>query len=236
MIPFRVCTQCNSDFVVFTQLKRLSVFVEKVKSYLDKSSYVAAVFVDFKRAFDTVNHLKLLSRLLTFNFSNQTVKWIQSYLSDRKQCVQIKNSRSPYLHYTQGVPQGSILGPLLFSLYVNNLPNVCKNVDMIMYADDTVIFTQAKSAGDAAHQLSLALNDLQTWLNDSCLCLNVKKTVSMFFSKPKTTVAAVKVCLGGHELVNVEEFKYLGVLIDSKLSFKKHIKKVVKTVNVNSEF
>lgn len=209
------------------------VFVEKVKSYLDKSSCVAAVFLDFKRAFDTVNHLKLLSRLSTFNFSNHTVKWIQSYLSDRKQCVQIKNSKSPYLYCTQGVPQGSILGPLLFSLYVNDLPNVCKNVDTIMYADDTVIFTQAKTADDAAHQLSLALHDLQKWLNDSCLCLNFKKTVSMFFSKPKTTVAAVKVCLGAQELINVEEFKYLGVLIDSKLSFKKHIRKVVKTVNVN---
>jgi len=130
---------------------------QRRKFYLDKNSYVAAVFVDFKRAFDTVNHFKLLSRLLTFGFSNQTVKWIQSYLSDRKQCVQIKNCKSPYLQYTQGVPQGSIIGPLLFSLYANSLPNVCKNVDTIMYADDTVIFTHAKSADDAAYQLLFAL-------------------------------------------------------------------------------
>lgn len=122
---------------------------------------------------------------------------------------------------------------LLFSLYVNDLPNVCTNVDTIMYADDTVIFTQAKTAVDAAHQLSLALHNLQKCLNDSCLCLNVKKTISVVFSKPKTTVAAVKVCLGAQELINVEEFKYLGVLLDSKFSFKKHVKKLVKTLNVN---
>jgi len=75
---------------------------QRRKFYLDKNIYVAAVFVDFKRAFDTVNHFKLLSRLLTFGFSNQTVKWIQSYLSDRKQCVQIKNCKN-LLQYAQGV-------------------------------------------------------------------------------------------------------------------------------------
>lgn len=74
-----------------------------------------------------------------------------------------------------------------------------KTYVLIMYAHITFIFTQSRSTDDATHQLSLALNELQKWLNDLCLCLNVKKTSSVFFSKPKTTVAAVKVCLGGQE-------------------------------------
>lgn len=103
-------------------------------------------FLDLKKAFDTVNHQILIRKLANLNFSPDALNWMKSYLSGRIQCVRVGNETSPFLCNEMGVPQGSILGPILFSLYINDLPSVCTGCVIQMYADDTVLYAHAKTS------------------------------------------------------------------------------------------
>ena len=141
--------------------------------------------------------------------------------------------KSPYLDCPVGVPQGSTLGPILFSLYINNFFDVCKGINAQLYADDAVIFTPAKNMTEASQILTTAMAHVQDWLADSCLSLNVKKSVCMIFDKRPPNTDHSGVFLGGEELALVSEFRYLGVILDSTLSFRKHIKKVSNSVKYN---
>ncbi len=108
------------------------------------------MFLDLRKAFDTVNHITILSKLC-FNFSPRTLRWIESYLLGRTQYVSIQNYKSAPLSISTGVPQGSILGPLLFTLYINDLPSVYPNTNIQMYADDTVIYIHGSSVSQVAN-------------------------------------------------------------------------------------
>lgn len=128
-------------------------FVEKVKSLLDNGPVVGAVFSDLKNAFDAVNHAVLLSKLSTFNFSQEALKWIESYLlTDLKK--RVNNHQSIALSFSTGVPQGSILGSLLFSLYVNDLPSVYSKIEIQIYVDDAVIYVHSNTKSQAASVLT----------------------------------------------------------------------------------
>jgi len=163
-------------------------------------------------------------KLTYLNYSEQALNWIKSYLSYRKQCVRINNVTSPLCECPVGVPQGSILGLILFTLYINDLPEVCKNVDVQLYADDAVIFTHGKNYLDIASQLTSVMAHIDDWLNKSCLHLNTKKTFCMAFTKQSMKVSHSNVFFRGQELDIVNEFKYLGVIFDSTLTFKCHVK------------
>ncbi len=129
-----------------------------------------------------------------------------------------------------GVPQGSILGPLLFSKYINDLPQQCEGIQVQMYADDTVIFTHARTTELAAEKLSVAMERITQWLEQSCLTLNTGKTKGMFFSKMKACSSNADIFINGEKIEIVTEFNYLGLTLDSNLSFKKHVKKLVRTI------
>lgn len=120
-------------------------FIKIIKPTLDKGVVVGLVFDDPHKAFDTVNHIILLKKLVNYSFSNKTLNWINPYLTDRIQCVRVKK--------THGY-QGSILGSMLFSLYINDLPSVRDDAEILMYADDTVIYTEGRDAEQVAAKLS----------------------------------------------------------------------------------
>uniref|UniRef100_A0A672J846 Reverse transcriptase domain-containing protein n=1 Tax=Salarias fasciatus TaxID=181472 RepID=A0A672J846_SALFA len=125
-------------------------FVEQLKGMLDKGGAVGAIFLDLKKAFDTVNHNILMTKLSSHNISTETLDWFKSYLKNRKHCTRIKSTMSSFLDRSVGVPQGSVLGPLLFSVYINDLPAVCPEVHTQMYADDAVLYVHAKTSQRAA--------------------------------------------------------------------------------------
>ena len=142
----------------------------------------------------------LLTKLTYFNFSANSIQWVRSYLSNRKQCVLVNGTKSPYLVNPVGVPQGSILGPLLFSLYINDLPNVCPDLNVQMYADDAVIFVHGKNTEIISSCLSNNLDKVQHWLNNNCLQLYAKKTVCMMLSKRPVKIEGSNVFLNGAEI------------------------------------
>lgn len=202
--------------------------LENIKSKLDQGGVVGAVFLDLKKAFETVDHEILITKLSKFNFSSSVIKWIQSYLLDRKQCVRIGNKTSQVTENDLGVPQGSTLGPLLFCLYINDLPEVCPSaVTCQMYADDTVIYVHAKNKRQAAKELSATMVNISNCLTNSCLHLNTSKSVCMFFSKSANKDPDPEVTVAGRTLSVVQEFKYLGIILDTQLTFKSQVKKVV---------
>lgn len=122
---------------------------------------------------------------------------------------------------------------MLFSLYVNDLPLVCPDVEILLYADDAVIYVHSSTKQQAALKLTSAMNYITTWLDRSCLTLNVGKTVSMFFSKRPCSVPDPDIMISGQNLQVVTEYKYLGVWIDSNLCFRTHVKSMCKRVRFN---
>lgn len=159
--------------------------------------------------------------------------WFKSYLSNKSQYVTVNGVKSHKLCSSVGIPQGSTLGPLLFSLYVNELPDICPDLNVQLYADDAVVFAHGSSADDIASKLTEGLNRIQTWLENQGLVLNTAKTVCMYLSKTSVELPRSNVYIGSDELELVSHFKYLGVILDSQLSFKKHIKKVTNVVKFN---
>lgn len=211
----------------------LCYFVEQLKAMLDKGVVVGAIFLDLKRAFDTVNHNILLSKLSTHNISDETLRWFKSYLENRKHCTRFKSTMSSFVDCSVGVPQGSILGPLLFSVYINDLPAICPEVHVQMYADDAVIYVHAKLSQEAAAVLQGAMENISDWMVQSCLTLNFSKTVSMFFSRRNTSHSAPGIIIKETRIHEAESVKYLGVVLDRTLSFKKRVSKLIKTVKFN---
>lgn len=142
---------------------------------LDNKKSCAALFIDLSKAFDTVCHDLLLERLKSIGFSPSVIKWFSNYLSGRTQCVTVGNCSSSSLEVKMGVPQGSILGPILFSIYINNLGAGLSPTKVHLYADDTILYTFASSVQEAVNYLQSAFNKIQNSLVGLRLVLNAKK-------------------------------------------------------------
>lgn len=183
------------------------------------------VYTDFSKAFDKVNHRILLHKLNAIGFNGNIIDWISSYLTGREQMVTFGDSISRPIHVTSGVPQGSHLGPVLFLLFINDLPNSVLNSKLLMYADDVKIYLTYKNALDQVH-LQNDLDSLHTWCGINLMELNLKKCKHMIFSRSR--VITSQYTLGGFTLELVNSFIDLGILLDGKLTFNSHI---ITTVN-----
>ena len=190
---------------------------------LEKGEFPCCIFLDFAKAFDTVNKDILLYKLNYYGIRGNTLKWLNSYLTDRKQHVQIGNILSESLPITEGVPQGSILGPLLFLIYINDIIHSSKLFKFTMFADDTCLFLSKPCLNTLEHELNSELIFVSNWLKANKLSLNVDKTkVMLFRHKHKSGEKYINLKMDGETIEEVNCTKYLGLKIDHKLLFTEH--------------
>ena len=208
--------------------------------YLDKGKIPISIFIDLSKAFDTIDHDILLKKMSFYGINDNALKWFTSYLAHRNQYVSLENTTSSSLEITTGVPQGSILGPLLFLIYVNDLP-VCTNCKFLMYADDTCLLTpidvntNTQTINDAISVgINIKLQSLYDWLVVNKLSLNVSKTKFMLFHFLQKHIEMCHVPaleINGTPIKYVTEMKFLGIHFDNRLLFDKHINEIANKIS-----
>ena len=201
----------------------LMTLMDRLITSLVNDEHVIGMFLDFSKAFDTVDHAILLKKMYHYGIRGNALKWFESYLSNRKQYVTYNGISSVTKTVMCGVPQGSILGPLLFLIYINDLCSVCKHTFPILFADDTNLFSSGTEIKTLETNINNELSHISIWLKVNKLSLNIKKTHYMIFRKRKKDSLNVKLSIDGELINEVDQIKFLGVLIDNKLTWKQHI-------------
>ena len=198
--------------------------VDKISNALQNGEYVLGLYLEFSKAFDTVNHKILLEKLEFYGIRGVALKWLTDYLSDRKQFVEYDSCASSYKDITCGVPQGSILGPLLFLIYINDLANVSEKMFSLFFADDSSLFLSGHKPDDLINEMNNEMKYITEWLSTNKLSLNIDKTHYMLFkSKGRYSVITKDLIINEVKISQVEKTKFLGVYIDNVLSWKDHI-------------
>ena len=218
-----------------TELAAMEV-TDKISKDIDKKKLPLAVFLDFSKAFDTIDHQILLDKLAYYGIKSTALNWFKSYLRGRSQFVQYKDKTSCKSTITTGVPQGSILGPLLFIIYINDIAKVTNKFHFTIYADDTTLLepictfsrNNKLNSKDLAQAINSELNLIVEWLALNKLSLNVKKTKMMLFHYKQRNVSKIvpNLSINGVPIERVNEFNFLGINLDENLTWKSHVKKV----------
>ena len=205
--------------------KQLIEFVSDIANQLDQGLQTDACVLDFSKAFDKVNHQKLLSKLATLGVSFQVISWIDNFLTDRSQRVVVDGVMSNEAHVTSGVPQGSVLGPALFLFYINDLPDALRST-VRLFADDTILYNSA----DNNKLLQDDLARLELWESKWDMEFHPKKCQHISFSR-KRHPAHNAYSLHNIEIPKAEHVKYLGVTLDQKLTWKNHAESIINKSN-----
>lgn len=208
-------------------LTNLLEVLDKWTKILENEGSVDTVYLDFAKAFDTVPHERLLVKLSAYGIKGDVLKWIKSFLGNRKQQVVVNGEESEWRSVLSGVPQGSVLGPVLFVIFVNDIPEVVKSM-VYLFADDTKLFARAP---DDCSAIQDDLNNLQTWADTWQLRFNANKCKVMHIGKHKEGEYTMTSSGGTVVLDTVEVEKDLGVNIDNNLNFDHHIDSQVKKAN-----
>ena len=201
--------------------------INNITKCLENKETGICIFLDFAKAFDTVNHDILLKKLEYYGLRGLAQKWFKSYLSNRMQGTDIGGVQSSLNYIKCGVPQGSVLGPLLFLLYINDIINSSDLFNFTLFADDTSLFYSQKNSSkeDLSQIVNKELEKISHWLGANKLSLNVKKSQLLVFSLSKEK-PNINLTINGEALKEVQFAKYLGILIDNKLNWGEQISAV----------
>lgn len=208
--------------------------VDRVLKIMDTDDTPFSLFLDLSKAFDSLDHFILLQKLKFYGIHSLALNLFESYLTNREQYVIIKNTTSSRQKITTGVPQGSILGPLLFLIYVNDLPLAATtSFNVLSYADDTTLtgslrkFKNKSESKDISSFINQELTKISDWLSVNKLSLNVAKTKFMIYQKPgKTIIDKLSLKFNDTDIEQVKSFKFLGLTMDQDMSWKTHISQV----------
>ena len=190
---------------------------------LNKNQIAVLLLLDYSKAFDVIEHSILIKKLEHYGIRGVALNWFSSYLSNRRQFVSINGTSSTTNPILYGVPQGSILGPLLFVIYINDLPCISNLAKFILYADDANIIVTGTTEEEVNQKLQMITSLLISWVDSNGLSLNLKKTHYMIFSHKKIEYSKIDVSIAGTRITRVTEARFLGVIIDEKLTWSKHI-------------
>ena len=215
-------------------LQAILHMLQEIYNTLDDGNLYFSMFLDLKKAFDCVSHEVLLTKLYHYGIRGTPHDWLRSYLTDRKQFVSLDDCNSNLSNISCGVPQGSILGPLLFLIFVNDLPNCDGFFDYTLFADDTSI--SCKFPRDSLNNVHLDINthlsSVTNWLAANRLQLNVNKTKYMVFSYSNNfNLQPINICGGVVDCVR--SLRYLGLVLDNNLNFSKHIESLSLGISRN---
>ena len=216
-----------------TELASLEL-VDRIMESFEKKQTPIAIYMDLSKAFDTLDHKILLHKLRYYGIKGKELDWFQSYLTNRQQFVEINGTISDSKSITTGVPQGSVLGPLLFLIYMNDIEVVSSMFDAILFADDSTFKTTMNASLPAKkidkryeNRINDELKKIYDWLAVNKLSLNIRKTKCMFFHTPNTKFDFIpKLSINDIEIERVKNFNFLGLTVNENLSWKAHIDKI----------
>lgn len=213
-----------------TNLAALDITV-KIQNTLDANLLSAGLFIDLAKAFDTVSHKLLLKKLENLGFQNNALKWMESYLEGRKQYVEFENDCSSLEETPCGVPQGSILGPLLFIIFINDLMVLKLKGEITLFADDTNLFYFGQTDEEILTEMEEDMEVLMDWMESNGLFINLEKTQFMIFKKPATRTSNLTAfTFRDYTIQRTDAAIFLGLLIDENLVWDKHIGNICKKI------
>ncbi|CAL1671997.1 unnamed protein product [Lasius platythorax] len=226
--------ECQSGFRARHSCETvLQCIISEWKREIAEGKMIGVVFLDLRRAFEVVNRKILISKLEGYGLKESVLNWFKSYLDNRTQRVKFNGILSPPVNVDVGVPQGSVLGPLLFLLYINDITEVIKDTcEIKLFADDAIIYTAGYSSKEISDKLNEKMKKIEKWLKINRLKLNIDKTKVMLLRgvRKKVMEENFRVIMQNKMLEVVSEIKYLGVIIDKNLNFSAHVDYISKKV------
>jgi hypothetical protein len=220
-----------------TELAALET-LDRIVNVMDKNGIPMNIYLDLSKAFDTLDHEILIQKLSHYGIQDSSLRLLNNYLTNRKQYVQFNDVNSDLLTIETGVPQGSILGPLLFIVYLNDLAEACKIFIPVIYADDTTLGASLETFGLSKQvkidSINTEHNAINLWFKANKLSINESKTKAMLFHTVQRDVENFQINLNGTDIEFVTEFNYLGINFDSNINWKSHIQKICNKISRTS--